>query len=458
MVKIVNSIAKFIEKYFPSPLSIALVLTIFSLLLAYFFTSSPTDENHFVNTLTHWQSGIWNSDLLVFAYQMMLILVLGHILVLSRPANLFLTKMTSFANSNSSAVVIVSCLTILVAYFNWGLGLIFGAILVRKIGEKAERENFRLNYPLLGASGYVGMLVWHGGLSGSAPLKAAEKGHLASFFSEKEISQMGSDFLPEVSTAQSLFSTPNLIVALALLIIVPLFLRSLSLKSVGKIKLPNLLQKQDSTDQGHLHTLDQKPYLAKIIGLLLLVAFWVAYGEEVLQLQLTPNSLNFFMLSLCFLLHHNLASFSDALAEAIQGASGILIQFPLYFGIMGVMKESGLVTEMASFFIQNSSEESLPIFTFISAGLVNIFVPSGGGQWAIQGPIVIEAALGKGVEIPTIIMAFAYGDQVTNMLQPFWALPLLAITKLKAKEIFPYTFALFLLASLVFIAALIFIY
>lgn len=453
-----NSIAQLIEKYFPSPLSIALVLTIISLLFAYFFTSSPSDESHLVNTLTYWKNGIWNPDLLVFGYQMMLILVLGHILVLSQPATLLLSKITQLVNSNASAVVLVSSLTLLVAYFNWGLGLIFGAVLVRKIGEKAQQEGFYLNYPLLGASGYVGMLVWHGGLSGSAPLKASEEDHLASFFSPSEIRSFGDDFLAEVSTSQTIFSSSNLFVALFLLICIPLFLGWLSRKIKTKAYSIQLSTSVTKTSNTSTHFLDQQPHLGKLIGVLLLVTFIITYGSSVIQLQITPNSLNFLMLSLCFLLHQNVASFSQALGEAIQGASGILIQFPLYFGIMAVMKESGLVTEIASFFIQISTEKSLPIFTFISAGLVNIFVPSGGGQWAIQGPIAIEAALGKGVEIPKIIMAFAYGDQVTNMLQPFWALPLLGITKLKAKEIFPYTLLLFLLASFLFILALIFIY
>ncbi len=457
-MKIVNSIAKCFEKYFPSPLSIALLLSLLSLVLAYFFTASPAEEIHLFNLLHYWKNGIWNPDLLVFGYQMMLILVLGHILVLSKPVAWLLSKVTLLANSNSSAVVLVSSMTILMAYFNWGLGLIFGAILVRKIGEKAQREGFSLNYPLLGASGYVGMLVWHGGLSGSAPLKASEENHLASFFSTSKIAEFGSDFLPQLSTAHTLFSLSNAIVALVVLIVIPLFLRGLSLKQSASSQLPNLLTKKTSENETTSHSLDLKPYLGKLIGGLFLLTFFVTYGDKIIQLEITPNLLNFFMLSLCFLLHKNIASFSKALQQAIQGASGILIQFPLYFGIMGIMSESGLVSDVASFFIQISSAETLPIFTFISAGIVNIFVPSGGGQWAIQGPILTEAALIKEVELPKMIMAFAYGDQVTNMLQPFWALPLLAITKLKAKEIFPYTFALFLLGSILFVSALIFIY
>ena len=160
------------------------------------------------------------------------------------------------------------------------------------------------------------------------------------------------------------------------------------------------------------------------------------------------------MLGLAFLLHKNFKNFLNALEEAIKGATGILIQFPLYFGIMGIMRESGMVVDISDFFVSISTTQTLPIFTFISAGLVNIFVPSGGGQWAIQGPIVIESALKLGVGLPKAIMALSYGDQITNMLQPFWALPLLGITKLKAREILPYTLLLMLLGSVVYIVGL----
>lgn len=457
-LSITQNIAKYIEKYFPSPLSIALLLTLLSLCMAYFFSSNPADVSHAINIMTYWRDGVWNESLLVFGYQMMLILVLGHILALSQPAEFLLSKLTSFANSISSAVVLVSFLTILVAYFNWGLGLIFGALLVRKIGEKFKQENKDMNYPLLGAAGYVGMLVWHGGLSGSAPLKVTEENHLSSFYSTEKVIGFGTEFWSQVSTSETIFSIQNLLVSLSLLLLIPLFLYYLSKKKNSGYPLPDFNEVIPSIKFSDIHPLDRSKLATKFVGLLLFIIFIVTYKEQLLKLEITPNLLNFLMLSLCFLLHSNLISFSKALGEAIKGASGILIQFPLYFGIMGVMSQSGMVEQLAQFFIEISTQETLPIFTFLSAGLVNIFVPSGGGQWAIQGPIIVEAAIGKGVELPTTIMAFAYGDQVTNMLQPFWALPLLGITKLKAKQIFPYTFALFFVGSFVFILALFFIY
>ena len=150
----------------------------------------------------------------------------------------------------------------------------------------------------------------------------------------------------------------------------------------------------------------------------------------------------------------NILSFLSAVDKAIQGASGILIQFPLYFGILALMQSSGLIENISDFFIDVASKKTLPIYTFFNAGLVNIFVPSGGGQWALQGPIILKAALELGISLPKIILALAYGDQITNMLQPFWALPLLSITWLKAKDILPYTLMLMLMGILIFLLVL----
>jgi len=135
-------------------------------------------------------------------------------------------------------------------------------------------------------------------------------------------------------------------------------------------------------------------------------------------------------------------------------ASGILIQFPLYFGIMGIMKYSGLVEVFSGLLINISNETTFPLLTFLSAAIINIFIPSGGGQWVIQGPIIVDTAQNLGVPLSKSVMALAYGDQVTNMIQPFWALPLLGITGLKAKDIIPYTLFLMLIGTIVFISGL----
>ena len=401
--------------------------------------------------LSFWEDGIWNNSLLVFAYQMMLILVLGHILVLSKPLQALLNLLTSSIDTTAKAVVIVSLSTMLMAFFNWGLGLIFGAILARKIGEAAQKHDFKINYPLIGASGYIGLMVWHGGMSGSAPLKVAEKGHLASLLEES---------VPEyISTQATIFSTSNLLTFGVLLLAMPLLLYILSRnkekESICTVD-KNVPYEESYKENGQ--KFENLKWPALVFGSIICISFFIQYSESLKLLRLTPNMLNFLMLGLCFIFHGSFINFLNALKESVSDVSGILIQFPLYFGIMGIMKDSGLALNIAESFVNISTTQTLPIFTFMSAGLLNIFVPSGGGQWAIQGPIILESSTQLGVPLPKMIMAMAYGDQITNMLQPFWALPLLAITKLKAHQLLPYTFWMFLVGSLIFILSLIFIY
>jgi short-chain fatty acids transporter len=203
--------------------------------------------------------------------------------------------------------------------------------------------------------------------------------------------------------------------------------------------------------------IDHSKIMAYIFGgIILAFAFYKAFilPENISLNIITPNYINLVLLGLAVMMHSSFYNFLKGVDKAISGASGILIQFPLYFGIMGIMNHSGMVQIMSDFFVSISNETTFPIFTFISAGIVNIFVPSGGGQWAVQGPIIVDAATQLEISIPKSVMALAYGDQLTNMLQPFWALPLLGITGLKAKEILPYTLILLLAGVVIFIGGL----
>ena len=458
-MNITKTIEALFKRFMPSPFAIAILLTVLTMLLALFFTEAPKNESHILAIFSFWEHGIWNNSLLVFAYQMMLILVLGHILVLSKPMNTLIEKLTNLVSNTSNAVLLVSATTLIVSFFNWGLGLIFGAILARKVAEASQLRNFNINYPMVGASGYVRLMIWHGGISGSAPLKVSESGHLASLMegiSDSSIQNQLPDFIP---FSETIFSSFNLILFGILLLIIPLFLYWLGKQaSITKISLPIYkgIESKKNILKG-AERIDHSKIIGMGFGFIILFTFLYQYYDNLLNLVITPNMLNFFMLGLALVLHGNFRSFLNAVEEAIKGASGILIQFPLYFGIMGIMRDSGMVVQISDFFVSIATPTTLPLFTFFSGGLVNIFVPSGGGQWAIQGPVVVESALKLGVPLPKAIMALAYGDQITNMLQPFWALPLLGITKLKAKEILPYTIMLMVIGTVVYLLGLLFL-
>lgn len=444
---------RIIHKILPSPFSIAVILTLITYLLALLFTERPENAGsaYPLVVLEYWETGFW--ELLTFTMQMSLILVLGHTLALTPFVNRLIGAFTRYCNTTASAAFWVSLLTITVSFFNWGLCLVFGAIFARKVAEQAKQKGWKLNYPLIGAAGYSGMMCWHGGISGSAPLTVAGSEH----FLTDQIGQIGID--------QTLFSGMNITTALLLLIVIPgvfylLGKRSVSAETSINIDLSTPIN-HSTLDINHSHKgaekIDHSRLAAYLLGgIICLIAirkFIISPGGSGLSV-INLNYINFLLFGLAVMMHSSFSRFLSAVQEAIGGSVGIIIQFPLYAGIMGMMKYSGLAAGVSYAFVDISNEVTLPIFTFLSAGLVNIFVPSGGGQWAVQGPIAVEAAQALGVPIPKIVMALSYGDQLTNMLQPFWALPLLGITRLKAKDILPYSLLIMLIGMAIFISVL----
>ena len=441
----------FFKKYFPSPFGIAILLSFLTFFLALFLTNPNIGTIKYIPILgEYWFKGIFKSSLLAFTFHMMLILVLGHVLALTKTFQNIINIALSFCTSSAKSVFIITILTILVSMFNWGLGLIFGAIFARKIGEHFQSQNKKLNYALVVASAYVGLMVWHGGLSGSAPLTVAGSSH-------NFVDKMGT-----VDLAETVFGKMNIFATILLLIIVPSTMAFIAKKSKNET-IPVLKSEieieKDDDEFTPADLLEKTKFLGIFIGLIMIVLFiYLAFqkiksGGKIFSI-LNLGTTNLLLFGLSLLLHGSIKNFLKAIDESIGDVSGILVQFPLYFGIMGLMQSSGLATMIAASMTQTATQASLPIYTYISAGIVNIFVPSGGGQWQIQGPIIIETAKATGTSLPKMIMALAYGDQLTNMLQPFWALPLLGITGLKAKDILPYTLVLFLLGFFIFLVAL----
>ncbi len=277
---------------------------------------------------------------------------------------------------------------------------------------------------------------------------------MAGVISENEIT-----LLPEkISYWETVGSNMNLFVMALLIIVLPAAMYWMGKRSkASEINITDTENKEEIKTLEGAEKLDHSILFSLFFGgvILCYIGYKVVvdYNYDLLKF-FNPNNINLLLFSLAIIFHKNVFSFLKAIDKAIGGASGILIQFPLYFGIMGIMRSSGLVTDISGFFVEISNETTYPIFTFLSAGLVNIFVPSGGGQWAVQGPIIVQAASDLGISLPKSIMALAYGDQLTNMLQPFWALPLLGITGLKAKEILPYTLFLMVIGTAIYITGL----
>jgi len=423
------------KSFIPSPLMLAIGLSFVVYFLALFFTSPQDSLTAYpLQLLNFYQQGFW--DLLAFAMQMMLILVLGNVLALTPLFQKLIKTILSGISSGTSAVFLTAVFSLLLSYFNWGLGLIFSALLARSIAENARKSGMKINYPLLVAAAYSGLMVWHGGLSGSAPLKVAGSHHFL-------VDEIG-----VIPVGETIFSTMNLSLFTLSMILIPLSFFVMA-KYKGKTSEKNDLPKAVILPS----TNEKRQFLGLAFGLLL--AFTVAYQFYQQGLAaLNINLINLILLSLGLILYANVQQFMKAVNSAIVSSSGIMIQFPIYAGIMGLMKYSGLVTVFTESLIRISSPDTLAIYSFFSAAVVNFFVPSGGGQWAVQGPILIDAAQELGVSIPKMIMSLAYGDQLTNMIQPFWAIPLLSITGVKAKSILPYTFIIMLVGAALSLAVL----
>jgi len=292
-----------------------------------------------------------------------------------------------------------------------------------------------VRYPLRGAAGYAGFMGWHGGLSGSAPLKVASPKHIAA------------DLVGVMPMSQTVFSTLNLIITGALLVVIPLTLWAMHPKEAAEMTPFPLDESGDADGEASprepaasawIHVLERTPVVN--VGAALILGAWIARHFATLGAAgWTFDVVNVIFLALGMLAHRSPTAYADAIADGARGCAGILLQFPFYFGILGVLKASGLIVAIASGFAAASSPTTFPVLTFLSAGLVNLAVPSGGGQWVVQGPVVMQAAVDLGVDPVKALMALAYGDSWTNLVQPFWALPLLGIMGLKAQDVIGYT-------------------
>ena len=420
----------------PSPLMLAIILSFVVYFLALFFTHPNNGGGAYpLQLMNFYQMGFW--DLLTFAMQMMLILVLGNVLALTPIFQKLITLILSKVKSGTGAILITALFSLLLSCFNWGLGLIFSALLARAIAENARRTSMKLNYPLLVAAAYSGMMVWHGGLSGSAPLKVAEINH---FLYDK---------IGSIAVNETIFSTMNLTLYSIFILLIPTAFYLISRVKSNTFTKSEDLPKTETISQAQV----SRQYMGTALGLVL--AFLAGYQFYLYGMSaLNINLINLILLSLGLLLYANTEQFMKAVNSAISSSSGIMIQFPIYAGIMGLMNYSGLVEVFTQSLVSVSSPDTLPIYGFISAAVVNFFVPSGGGQWAVQGPILMDAAQQLGVSIPKTIMALAYGDQLTNMIQPFWAIPLLSITGVKAKSILPYTFIIMIVGGVASVVVL----
>jgi short-chain fatty acids transporter len=415
MTQLLSSLDRVLRRYTPDPFIIAVLMTFIVALAATLSTQSTPPQ-----VIEAWGTGLWK--LLVFTLQMVMILIGGYIVASSPPVSAFLKWICGFVKNPASAVIVTTLISATAAWLNWGLGLVVGAFVAVEMAKRVPKVNYRL----LVASSYSGFLLWHGGLSGSIPLVVATEGN----FSQQWIGSA----LPVETT---LFSTLNIAAVLGLVILLPLT-NWLLYRTVKDETSSFAAREAQATEQKADPTFLENHWWVPL-GLVLIAGVYLMILVKHDRFHLDLNTMNFIFLFLGLGLHMNSKSFLNSVNEAAGKVGPLLIQYPLYAGIMGIMKDTGLAAEVSELFVELSSKDTLSLFVFYSAGVVNFFVPSGGGQWAVQAPIVTQAASTLGTDMPTTIMAVAWGDAWTNLAQPFWALPLLSIAGLGAKDILGFT-------------------
>lgn len=438
-----NSCLRFSLKYMPDASIFAVVLTIIALILGITLAKQTP-----VQMIGHWGKGFW--ELLAFAMQMALIVVTGSAIANSPIVKKGIRRLASIPKSSKHAVWMVTFVSVLVSYVHWGLSLIVGALLAKEIAKQLRIKKIPFEYGLIAAGGYVGQMTWHGMLSASIGLSIATPGHILE-------SEMGI-----IPMSDYMINPMNIFVTIALLILPPLAASMMHPKDKDVMPLEEdalrAIETEDVTIRKRPENpsvgdiLNYSPIIAGAIGLLGLfqvVRSFAANGFSALDI----NMVNFIFLFVGILLYGNIANYVRAVGAAASSTAGIIFQFPFYAGIMGMIKYSGLVAILANGIVAISTETTFYLWTFLSASVVNLFVPSGGGQWTVQGPVAIASAQMMNANMVKTCLMVAYGNTWTNMFQPFWAIALLGITGLKAKDIMGYSTAIMLCSGIIFIVA-----
>jgi len=446
--KFTNACVTLVQKYLPDAFIFAIFLTILTFILGIVVTGQgPLDM------IVHWGEGFWS--LLAFSMQMALVLVTGHALALSRPVKKSLTNAASLAKTPTQAIFAVSLVSAIACWINWGFGLVIGALYAMELARQIDNVDYRL----LIASAYSGFLVWHGGISASIPLTLATV--------ESDLIAMTAGAVTEpIPTIQTIFAPFNLIISFAIILTLPLINKAMHPDREDVVAIsPELLKIRRENEEAAEIIIEKTPadkiedsnIISWIIGILGLV--YIVYYFATRGFDLNLNIVNFIFLILGILFHQTPKRYIEAVGEAVKGAGGIILQFPFYAGIMGMMTGANpqgvsLASSISNWFVSISTPRTYPVYTFLSAGIVNFFVPSGGGQWAVQGPIMMPAGAELGVPAAKTAMAIAWGDAWTNMIQPFWALPALGIAGLGARDIMGFCIIDLLWSGLIIILGL----
>lgn len=430
LVAFADLLGRLTARLVPSAFAIAVLLTLFTFALALVWGDAPLPA-----IVKGWGDGFW--ELLSFSMQMALVMFSGYLLALSAPVRRLLEAVASLARSPRGAVALMAVASMALAYLNWGLSIIASAMLVRFVAQRQPKVDYRL----LVACAYFGLgATWHAGFSASAPLLVATPGH----FLEDRLG-----IIPIDETLFSPFNLALVVFSVALLTALAVALHPPPGKTVTvDPSVLDALEKKPPPEPPPSSELasriDTGPWLNWLIGALglwwLVQTLWDGGWQ-----RLNINTVNFIFLISAVVLHRTPARLLRASEEAASVVHGVVLQFPLYAGIYGIFKSTGLTERIGDVFVSFCTEKTFPLVVYWYSGVVNYFVPSGGSKWAIEAPYLLDAATNLNVAPDKVVLAYAWGDMATDLIQPFWALPLLAVAKVEFKDVLGFLLLAFLI-------------
>ena len=437
------SVALF-ERLMPDPLILAIGLTVIVAFAAILFAPKGT----LPVILTSWYGGMFG--ILGFAFQMILVLVTGHALAYSPLIQTGLKAIVSTVDTPNRAVTMTFLTAALASWINWGFGLVVGAVLAREIAKQV-----RVDFAWLVAAAYSGFVIYASGPSGSIPLSQASPGNALNI-----VEKITGHIVPY---SESIFSTFNLVPTFLVVAIMPFVLvwvrpadHEVQAFTPSPEPKPQTPASRDSATRASLARRIERSR----IGSLFLVAAGAGYlivQASAGRLSIDINLVIFLFLIAGLGLHGSPMNYADAVKGAAKQTGSMMLQYPIYGGIMGIMTATGLAEEISRSIAAVASAGTLPILSFISSILISLVIPSGGGHWAVQGPFTIPAAVALNASIPATTMAVAMGEEVANMLQPFWALPLVAIAGIGIQRVLGFTVLTFAVSTVLYGASLLFL-
>lgn len=438
----------FAQKWVPDSYVIALVLTIVAFILAKIFTpAGPFD------IVISWGKGFWT--LLAFSMQMSLIVITGYALATTPICKKLISSACSKPNSATSVYVYAVILASIGFYLNWGFGLVFAALISKNLAIQAGKKGIKIDYRYLCGAAWTPFYIWHMGLSGSAPLLVATADH----FMVKEIGI--------IPISQTIFHPYNLILT-AISVVAIIILFGFILPPRDETKMISITEFNPELAKEETATAAEKkviktpsewvtytPWCSYIVGLMFLT--YLYYHFFVIGMSLDINVLNFLFLTLIIWLYGSPAELLKAVKASTPAAWGVILQFPFYAGIFGIMKYTGLVDTISAWVIAFSTEASFPAIAAILTGFISYFIPSGGSKWVIEAPFLIPAGQALGIPDAQTVIAYMFGGDLVALIQPFFAVPFMAVCGLEFKDFVGYSFVAFIVLGILMVLGLTFI-